>query len=513
MDEYPVYELPGDEDFASIHNLSTNLMIESGVLTRDCLFLTKTTLQDVLAMQSLPFKSLPFSDRFKIAVRLRGLPAESFVELLTSADPAHIVTSADVSGKQALHWAAEHFGESAIYSICKNDADSHEKMESYTELACQLIVSGSDVHALAEDLSEFPDTDPHDPFSCFLHGTRGYYSRSGWDYRSLSKAVWHWGEMLVSAGQSLVQYTATENQFLGSSKYCMADVYKNRRQFRPTRLAVSEELGLAMYATTLVDVTRWSQKRTHVPGSWPKSYDPLPDTIIWTPENEDDCEGCLWRELETFTIESRPFLVEPTASDPLATALFAARTELITGTQDDHGPVVLMIIRENSRQQRRTAYRGRRAASMPRSLPTWRDISPTNQEDYAGDPLHSMSVPLGKDRFISKYSLAHQCPFDGRWSICAKDFNFVSWRRCMRGDHNHNPSSNFATYGYGGEHMAWEGQLFESEDHVDIAERHSRRFYPELMSVVEKTRQRAKERDDLEIAFPAISFPPSFAGL
>lgn len=61
--------------------------------------------------------------------------------------------------------------------------------------------------------------------------------------------------------------------------------------------------------------------------------------------------------------------------------------------------------------------------------------------------------------------------------------------------------------------MAWECQLFESEDYVDIAERHSRRFYPEVMSVVEETRRIAKERDELKIAFPAISFPPSFAGL
>jgi hypothetical protein len=79
----------------------------------------------------------------------------------------------------------------------------------------------------------------------------------------------------------------------------------------------------------------------------------------------------------------------------------------------------------------------------------------------------------------------------------------------MHGDHNHNPSSSFATYGYGCEHMTWESQLFESEDHVDIAERHSRRFYPEVMSVVEETRQRAKERDELKIAFPAMSFPPN----
>jgi hypothetical protein len=57
--------------------------------------------------------------------------------------------------------------------------------------------------------------------------------------------------------------------------------------------------------------------------------------------------------------------------------------------------------------------------------------------------------------------------------------------------------------------MTWESQLFESEDHVDIAERHSRRFYPEVMSVVEETRQRAKERDELKIAFPAMSFPPN----
>jgi hypothetical protein len=86
----------------------------------------------------------------------------------------------------------------------------------------------------------------------------------------------------------------------------------------------------------------------------------------------------------------------------------------------------------------------------------------------------------------------------------------------MRGDSCHNPFSNYASFGYGCDHMVWEMKLFASEDHVDIAERHSGRFYPEMMRRVEDLRQRAKERDELKIAFPAISFPPSkwgFAGL
>ena len=79
----------------------------------------------------------------------------------------------------------------------------------------------------------------------------------------------------------------------------------------------------------------------------------------------------------------------------------------------------------------------------------------------------------------------------------------------MRGDRNHNPSPRYFTYGYGSEHMVWESQLYASEDLVDIAERHSRRFYPEMMATVEDSRQRAKERGELKIAFPAISFPPN----
>lgn len=78
MDEYPVYDPPGfmkhDVIATSSHNLSINLTIESGLLTRGCLSLTKSALQDVLAMQSLPFMSLSFSKRFDIAVDLRGWP-------------------------------------------------------------------------------------------------------------------------------------------------------------------------------------------------------------------------------------------------------------------------------------------------------------------------------------------------------------------------------------------------------------------------------------------------------
>jgi hypothetical protein len=78
----------------------------------------------------------------------------------------------------------------------------------------------------------------------------------------------------------------------------------------------------------------------------------------------------------------------------------------------------------------------------------------------------------------------------------------------MRGDSCHDPLSNYADFGYGCDLMVWEMKLFESEDHADIAERHCRRFYPEMMSSVENSRRRAKERNELKIAVPTISFPP-----
>jgi hypothetical protein len=77
----------------------------------------------------------------------------------------------------------------------------------------------------------------------------------------------------------------------------------------------------------------------------------------------------------------------------------------------------------------------------------------------------------------------------------------------MRGDHDLllGLADPWAVGGY----MVWEHELFASERHVDIAERYSRRLHPQKMDTVESSRQRAKERDELKIAFPAISFPPS----
>lgn len=362
---------PNFEDNLWLNRL--NLYAESHALTSDCLSLTKNALQDVLALQPLPFASLPFSKRFYIAMYSRGWPAESFMELLTSEDPTEIVTSANRFGKQAIHWAAAHFGESASYSMRGNALVPCKETDSYAELASRLLVGGADVHALVID------GPPRDPFLCFLDGTWNRIDRMrtpeqkqrGWDHRSLSMAVQSWGAMLVSAGQSLSMYAEVVSRFLSTSQFSLGNS-SSQWALRPTRLDVIEGSGLSMYATTSVKVTQWSQEQTHVPGSWPKLYNPVPNTIFWEPQEEDECEGFHWRKLKTLTMESKPFLVEPASSDSLTKALMEAHTELITGTQDDHGPIACMVIREmNFRRQRTRIPGGRRAASMPPSRTTW----------------------------------------------------------------------------------------------------------------------------------------------
>ena len=76
----------------------------------------------------------------------------------------------------------------------------------------------------------------------------------------------------------------------------------------------------------------------------------------------------------------------------------------------------------------------------------------------------------------------------------------------MRGDHGSLPGLTGFLYG---ELMPWELKLCQDEDHVEIAERYSRRFRPEWTSSMEDARQRAKELEGLKIAIPAMSFPQS----
>lgn len=501
----------------SVQHLSFFLRTESRRLTEGRRFLTKSVLQDILAVQSPSFTSLPFSQRFQIAVNSRGWPAESFMELLTSEEPAEIALTSDWGGKQAIHWAAAHFGESTRPAGPGNvDEPPEHTTTSYAELSSRLIVAGADVHALVHEF----DSPPSDPFLYFLHGTRHTFNRmysflsnpnkrSRWNQRSLSMAIRRWGEMLVNAGQSLLQYAEAETRFLSTSDFNV-DYSSKHRRLHPKSLVVIEGSGLAMYATTFVKITQWSQERTHVPGSWPNSCNPAPKTIIWKPEIEDQCEGFRWtKKIETFTVESSPFLVEHTCSGSFTTALLEARKELITGTQDDHGPVSRMTIQETNSRLRRSARRGRRAASVPPSVSTWRDLSHTEREDFSKDPTQNMSVAFGNESLMgfSKRSRAHKCPFDGRWRICGSRFDKVSWRRCMRGEHD--LLAGRVRSSYVGQYMTWERKLFESEDHVDVAERYSRRFHPEMMGRVQESRRRARELAELKIAFPAESFPPS----
>ena len=519
MDEYAVYSLADyvghDVDRDSVNNLSVNLMIESHTLTNNCLHITKNALQDVLAMQPLHFMSLPFSQRFEIAVACTGWPAESFSELLSSDNPMDVITSANVHGKQALHWAAEHFGESTLDSA-HGKVDGHcMKTRSYAELASQLIVGGADVHALFQGIL---GRAPRDPFLCFLCGPRDFHDirhtfepeELAWDYCSLSMGVSHWGAMLVSAGQSLSQYAARENRFLSTSK-SIGWYSSSHLSLRPRMLAVVEGPRLVMYATTFVTITKWSRKRTHVPGSWSSDspHNTTLNTIIWTPQDEDQCEDFFWKETVTMDVESKPFLVEPSSSDSLTAALLEARMELIAGTQDDHGPVSSMITRETKLRQRKSRTSGRRrAASMPPSRTTWGNLAHTRVKDSSGNPLREMSAPFGNEKVlgVSRRSVAHKCPFDGRWRTCGYTCDEVSWRRCMRGDHGSLPGLTGFLYG---ELMPWELKLCQDEDHVEIAERYSRRFRPEWTSSMEDARQRAKELEELKIAIPAMSFPQS----
>jgi hypothetical protein len=70
-------------------------------------------------------------------------------------------------------------------------------------------------------------------------------------------------------------------------------------------------------------------------------------------------------------LESKPFVIQETHRTSLKKTLMEARTEPVTGTQEDHSPVASMVLSAiNPRQRRNQASKRRRAISMPPSIKT-----------------------------------------------------------------------------------------------------------------------------------------------
>jgi hypothetical protein len=403
-----------------------------------------------LPLVSVPVASIPFAQRFAIAIHSDGWHPGFFAATFCGHEWNMFVTQADEKGKTALHWAADHYGKSEIYG----------------NLVTELIKQGSDVHACRSNL-----TSKLSPFLSFLTGAHGQnYSTNT---ASLSDDVLRWGRVLIEAGQSLSKFAATETEFLRANRN--AAFALNGLQFFPVGLEVSGEDRLSMRIQQIFEVMVWESIPAHVPGAWPMSPalpDPpvwflqLPDTICWYPEEIDEQEGFCWISADTVSITTNSYLVEPPGDSSLIKFDFPFpwwHGEHLRAVQDDRDLSLATRTKDNGS----TLYNRRRSASAP-----------------AMNRRPAAAVTRWNDKL-------HRCALNMRWETYNSDV--PSLRACLQGrcrGQTRQPSLSDC-------YMTWETELLKDERRVEVAKQFAQRFCPQHLDLAERTSSRAEERAKL----------------
>lgn len=475
----------------------------SSYTTSANLLTTQDSLLAVLSSQSTPFTDLPFMEKIWTAVDSIGWPAEAFTTLLHHSDPSMVAIASNDRGKTALHWAAAHFGTwrkefytgSRLLMLPVLDSANAQrivanKAESYELLISDLTKRGADVYTLWHDAplpSGANKSYVKSPFLSFLDGLNKYHS---WDFQSLADAICRWGQIITISGQSLREYTATENRFL-SSDHCIDTYYtegngRKYQNFTPVKLVVSKAPTLALHIADVTTIPVWVSVSANIPGAWPASSR-LPSSIIWTPDTEDEQHGFKWASAPEVTKLSISYLVgskPPPCDSLLATTALdwdqRGRRQRFDRSQDDNDQVAILMARELQLVRRARESGRRRTASNPPA------------RIYKFEAIRD-DIPF------SSIAPIHKCPLDSRWSVYTDverptiEYWPVQWRKCMRGDCHKWTGHSYPRQRY----RDWEDWLLRNEDLIPAARRFAKRFCPDFMWMVEETSQRATERAQL----------------
>jgi hypothetical protein len=267
---------------------------------------TKTSFGVLLASQPTPFADLPFEERFAAAIEAVGWPAEVFAETLHHHDPTEVATRTTKYGKTALHWAAAHLGHwLRINWVDDFYPYKSRKIESYAKLTSSLLRMGADVHALCQkDFSSSSGVQTVKGFDPFLLLFQGITLGVGypWGRHVMAKAVNVWGQVLIEGGVHLSDYIIAENEVLRSIEWfhrSSSDV--NDGRLVPVKLLMTGKSTLAVEILEIHCITVW--KAQAVPGAWP-ALPLIVDTIIWTPDTMDECNGFYWIASESVTVNT-----------------------------------------------------------------------------------------------------------------------------------------------------------------------------------------------------------------
>jgi hypothetical protein len=477
--------------FVGEHNLEIDLLNHHTFEDFYQLIHTKTSFGVVLASQPTPFADLSLAQKFSATIEAVGWPADTFATMLHSHDPTEVVTQTTEEGKTALHWAAAHIGE--WLSRFKNIHGSpyfSRKIESYEQLASDLIRMGANVHALWHEeiawSSGIRSFRNYDPFLSLFKGV-DIKSRYHWDQSCMAQAVSLWGRVLVEGGVNLHEYIVTENEFLKSIEWSDIDIpsspaYNGRLD--PAKLFLRSDSTLAVIIRDIPCVTVWKARATHVPGAWPAS--PLiVDTIVWLPGATDESYGFEWAPSDTIEVNTKPGLNQIDApdmssgSDELLHDLIIDAEPRHSRSHDDHGTVAMVLSHEiRSRQQ--VSWRhssGPRASSAPPP----QDYKARLGADWTNRAVY---MPSGW-----RFTL-HKCPLDLRWHKRSLCLSFSDCRRdCMQERCHDLRISDREEYS-----NTFEWWFLRNEGHVHVAKRYAQKFCPEQLHIVEATLERVTDR-------------------
>jgi hypothetical protein len=455
---------------------------------------TETSFGVVLASQPTPFADLSLAQKFSATIKAVGWPADAFSTMLHSHDPTEVVTRTTEEGMTALHWAAAHLGEwPRLVEDIYASPYFLRRVGGYAKLASDLVRMGADIHALRHEKMAWPDGTrslrKYDPFLSLFRGV-DLKSKYYWSRSSMAQAVRIWGQVLVEGGVDLHEYIVTENEFLTSTEWANMNIlssgmYDGCRA--SAKLFITGDSTLAVTVREIPSVTVWKAQatRVHVPGAWPASP-LLVDTIIWMPGAMDECHGFDWAASYTVNVTNlgldqieAPGMSSGSDELPYDSIIDAARGPWeATVSQDDHGPVAIILGRETrSRQRVSGRHSGRRAPSAP----PLQDRRPISGADWTNK---AVCTPSGW-----RFTL-HKCPSDSRWHQRVAGIDLSYFRRdCMQG-RCHEVRDPFGK----DDAATFERWLLRNEEHVHVAKRYAQKFCPEQMHVVEETLVRATDR-------------------
>jgi hypothetical protein len=428
------------------------------------MLLTEKSLRQVLDGQFASTRARTLEKKFPVAMRAVGWPADAFLGFLQPCDPTQLITKTDGQGRTTLHWAAKHFGYWACAWPARDSCPDDSMVNSYAALLKKLILLGADVHAV--------NSQHETPLMTALYQCSTF---TQWPELALMMKLW--GEILVEGGLVLSDYVHVENSMLQAhASECRArDRYSSYALFpNETQLLITEGSILAMEIRFCRLSSVWEHRP--LPGAWDtESRLPIRSLIHphWLGDN-----ALYWREVDKVKIYSASYLIgaTPEVDKPFCSLedLQDSWRSFFKGTQDDHGPVASMLLRDRSRSGADVPVLRDRACSMPPGL---------THKVYDQLPTHLSSgvdVDLGGQHWVP---IAYRDPIDlGRsWRPGTSYIvGFRAWAnpRCSKSFESRSIEDRLRATD------DWEVQLLREKNGVDAVKRFADRFCPKLRDQV-----------------------------